>query len=617
MLKNEDIICVSSIDWDFIWQGHQEIMTRMARAGNRILYIENTGVRMPALRDFGRIRSRLKNWKSGIHGIRKIEEGLYVYSPIVLPFPYLKLARWINKKMMFSVLFRWLKAVGFKEPIVWAFLPTGLSNDLIEKIEPKALIYYCIDSFQASSKEAEKIKNTEKVMIERADLVFATARELVKHCSQYSKNVHYFPFGVNIDNFTAALSGQEDGSVSADLDGLRRPIAGYIGGIHKWVDQELVKFIAEKNSDISFVFCGPIQTDISDLKALPNVKFLGQKKTRELPYYVKEFDVCLIPYKIAEYTKNVYPTKLNEYLSLGKAVVSTALPEVVAFNSGNNSIVRIASSKEEFSDKVKRSAAVPMTKDESAIAMQAAKKNSWSDRVEKMSALIDDVTVRKAKEREGSWKDNLAGIYRSTRRKAIPALVIAAILYFAIFRTSLVWYLAEPLKISDVPARADVIVALGGGVGESGKVGQGHEERAQTAVRLYKEGLSDRILYMSGYRYLMKEAEVMKALSIFTGVNGSDILMDDRSLNTYEMSRSLKEMAYRNGWRSAILISSPYHLKRVKLLCDKNLKDIRISYVPVDKSAFFEHKDGPTWSQFKAIACEYLAIVYYKLKGYI
>ena len=30
MLQNEDIICISSIDWDFIWQGHQEIMTRLA-----------------------------------------------------------------------------------------------------------------------------------------------------------------------------------------------------------------------------------------------------------------------------------------------------------------------------------------------------------------------------------------------------------------------------------------------------------------------------------------------------------------------------------------------------------------------------------------------------------
>ena len=614
MLKNEDIICVSSIDWDFIWQGHQEIMTRFARVGNRVLYIENTGVRMPTIRDFGRIRSRFKNWRSGVHGIRKIEEGLYVYSPVVLPFPYLKIARWINNKVMFSVLFRWLKAVGFREPIVWAFLPTGLSNDLVEKIEPKALVYYCIDSFQASSKEAGRIKTTEKTMIERSDLIFATSKELVNHCSQHNKNVYYFPFGVNIDNFLGAACGT---SVKADLGAAKKPIVGYIGGIHKWIDLDLVKFIAEENSDVSFVFCGPMQTDISILRGLANVLFLGQKKTEELPYYVKEFDVCLIPYKIAEYTKNVYPTKLNEYLSLGKPVISTALPEVISFNAENSNIVRIAASKEEFSEKMRQSITAPLTKEEATIAVEAAKKNSWSGRVEKMSVLIDGVIGQKAKEREKSWRGNLAVIYRSTLRKFVPAVVAAVILYFIIFQTPLVWYLAEPLKINDIPQKSDVIVALGGGVGESGKVGQGHEERAYTAVKLYNEDLADKILYSSGYRYMMKEAEVMKAISIFKGVKDSDIMLDDQSTNTYKMVASLKDYVRTNGWDSIILVSSPYHLRRVKYLCDKSLKGVKIYYVPVENSQFYAHTDGPTLGQLAAIVREYLAMVYYKFKGYI
>jgi hypothetical protein len=30
MPHSTDIICISSIDWDFIWQGHQEIMSTLA-----------------------------------------------------------------------------------------------------------------------------------------------------------------------------------------------------------------------------------------------------------------------------------------------------------------------------------------------------------------------------------------------------------------------------------------------------------------------------------------------------------------------------------------------------------------------------------------------------------
>ena len=614
MLKNEDIICISSIDWDFIWQGHQEIMTRLARSGNRVLFIENTGVRTPTIKDFGRIRNRLKNWRAGIHGIRKIEEGLYVYSPLVLPFPYLRIARYINKKLIFSVLFKWLKAVGFKEPVVWTFLPTGLSLDLIDNIEPKALIYYCIDSFQASSKDARKIKRTEELLTRRADLVFTTSQELFDYCAANSKNVHYFPFGVNIDNFMSVLDKAT--TVPSDIKGVKRPIAGYVGGIHKWMDLELVKYVAERNKDISFVFCGPVQTDISNLKNLPNVSFLGQKKTEELPLYVKEFDIALIPYKITDYTKNVYPTKLNEYLSLGKPVISTDLPEVLKFNRENRDIVKVASGKEDFDQKIKDAVRQPPGETERRAAIDAAKKNSWSTRVEKMSALIENVIYEKFRERERSWKENITKIYKGARKNFVPALVIAGLVYMALFHTPLVWTMAKPLEVKDFPQKSDVVVALGGGVGESGKVGQGYEERVDSAVKLYKAGLAGKIVYSSGYKYIMREAEVMKALSIFMGAKAGDIILDQDSANTYEMVLKLKKLAADNNWKKIILVSSPYHMRRLKALCDKNLPGLIIYYVPVEKSSFYNHDSGVKLSQIRAILQEYLGIIYYKFKGY-
>ena len=48
MLRNRTVVCLSSIDWDFLWQGHQQIMATLARAGNRVVFVENTGVRRAA-----------------------------------------------------------------------------------------------------------------------------------------------------------------------------------------------------------------------------------------------------------------------------------------------------------------------------------------------------------------------------------------------------------------------------------------------------------------------------------------------------------------------------------------------------------------------------------------
>ena len=63
--KNHNIICISTIDWDFIWQGHQEIMSTLARQGDRVLFIENTGVRSVTLKDLPRLKHRLSNWRKG------------------------------------------------------------------------------------------------------------------------------------------------------------------------------------------------------------------------------------------------------------------------------------------------------------------------------------------------------------------------------------------------------------------------------------------------------------------------------------------------------------------------------------------------------------------------
>ena len=116
MLKNEDIICISSIDWDFIWQGHQEVMSVFAKNGNRVLFIENTGVRSPGIRDISRLSKRFRDYFKGVKGIRKESENLYIYSPIVLPFPYSRFARWVNKYILLSVIRRWMKAMRFSDP---------------------------------------------------------------------------------------------------------------------------------------------------------------------------------------------------------------------------------------------------------------------------------------------------------------------------------------------------------------------------------------------------------------------------------------------------------------------------------------------------------------------
>ena len=147
MLKNQNIICISSIDWDFVWQGHQEIMSVFAKNNNKVLFIENTGVRAPNFGDIQRLRKRVVSWFKSIRGFRGEQDNLYVYSPLILPFPYSRIARWFNKRMLITPIKNWMKTMEFHDPIIWTFLPTGTALDVISGIEKKLLVYYCIADF--------------------------------------------------------------------------------------------------------------------------------------------------------------------------------------------------------------------------------------------------------------------------------------------------------------------------------------------------------------------------------------------------------------------------------------------------------------------------------------
>jgi len=616
VLKKQNIICISSIDWDFIWQGHQEIMSSLAENGNKVLFIENTGVRAPGIKDMPRIKLRIRNWLAGVKGIRKEAENLYVFSPLVLPLPYSRAARIINKYLIMRALNRWMKAMNFSDPVVWSFLPTPLSVDIADNILKKILIYYCINNFSASSTSAKKIAASEKNMIKKADFVFVTSKQLCNYCSQYNNNTHIFPFAVNFSKFKESAD-----SVLHPPDELKKiakPIIGYVGGVHKWIDQELIEYAAKKYSSYSFVFVGPLQTDVSRLRVLKNVYFLGKKEHRELPLFVKYFDVCLIPYLITEYTNNVYPTKLNEYLALSKPVVSTGLPEVIEFNNQNGNIVYVSGTKENFTDCLEKA----VNEDKLSMKehrLKVAEDNSWVSRIEQMSRLIEGGINKKNTDNEAKWKENFIFFYRSARRKALSLSAVLVFLWILFFKTPFIWFAAVPLNISQAPHSADAIVVFGGGVGETGSPGKSTIERARYAVELYKEKYAKKIIFSSGYTYRYNDAENMKLFAVSMGVPDKDIILEKKANSTYENVKFTNDILNRHSWANILLVSSPYNTRRAKLVFDKIAGPVSVTYtpVPVNECQFYDRAEGVRFEQIKAIAHEYIGILYYFIKRYI
>ena len=614
VLHGRDIICLSSIDWDFIWQGHQEIMSTLAANGNRVLFVENTGVRRPSFKDLPRVTQRLRNWWRGTKGFRRDHQNLFIYSPLLLPFPYSRLAQRINRGLLTGALRRWMGAAGFGRPIVWTFLPTPLVRETIPRLDPLVSVYYCIDDFASSSPAAKRIAASERQLFRDADLVFVTSERLRSRAAEDSNSVHLFPFGVSYRKFEAERA-RADG-VPADLASLPRPVVGYIGGIHRWVDFDLLHGVASAMPEATFAMVGPLQVDESLAPHLPNVQYLGQRAHEDVPRYIKGFDAAIVPYRLSEYTANVYPTKLNEYLAMGVPVVATDLPEIRRFNAEHGQHVAVASDAPGFTTALRTALAQSPAPEGRQQRIAVARENSWESRIARMSGLIEAAIDAKRSQPE-PWEVRLRRAYRRARGRIVTAVVAVGVAYLLLFESPLLWIAARPLRMSEPPRPADAVVVLAGGVGESGEAGGGYQERVKTAIDLYDAGFTSHLVFVSGYAFAFKEAEIMRDLAVSRGVPESAIVLETTAATTYEDVVKARVILHRQGWRRILLVSSPYHMRRAMGVWAKQAPAIDVIPTPVTNSQFYTHGRGASFEQVRGIVHEYAALVYYRERGWL
>ena len=80
---------------------------------------------------------------------------------------------------------------------------------------------------------------------------------------------------------------------------------------------------------------------------MENIHYLGGKSYAELPKYLGNWDVAIMPFALNDSTKYISPTKTPEFLAGGKPVVSTAITDVINPYE-REGLVSIARSAEEF-----------------------------------------------------------------------------------------------------------------------------------------------------------------------------------------------------------------------------------------------------------------------------
>lgn len=172
---------------------------------------------------------------------------------------------------------------------------------------------------------------------------------------------------------------------------------------------------------------------------------------------------------------------------------------------------------------------------------------------------------------------------------------------FIVLGAVLVHFIGRFLVVDQRPLPSDAVILLSGDVG-----------RLEKSVELMREGYADKlILTKTDGR---GRGEISLRSVVQAGVPPEAIYPDYMAISTYTNAVNSKDIMLEHKFKSAIVVSSNYHMRRVKYIFDKVYKGsgIRLTFVAAPSENFSADR---WWSNRQYM--RYTMSEYIKLLGYV
>ena len=379
------ILCLSTSNYYPFPTRKQNIMNRMTDCS--ILYVDPPVTLIAPLKD-AKAKERLTLYKEGP---KQALPNLKVYAqPPVLPF--FNKRRDINErnqKKLAKYLAKILKDNDFGDDFwLWCYSPT--SCDVVAPLakemglEPATLwkrtIYDCVDRHSAypGHIDPQVVDEMEEDLARSCGCVFATAQGLYDRLKEFNGNTHLIPNGCAFELFHSVASMEKAGP---------SPHFGFVGMLQECLDYECMRAVTTEfpEGKISLIGRTLPGVDMSWTEQFPNIELVGLVPQRELPDYIKDFDVCLNVFADNELSRDVSPLKFYEYLATGKPVVSTLVPLQVLDYAES---IYLAETPAEFAMRCREALTEEADSPKRTARIEAARRNSWDEKVKEMKEIL-------------------------------------------------------------------------------------------------------------------------------------------------------------------------------------------------------------------------------------
>lgn len=397
MLKNRNILCTSIPAWKSNYASTIVELMKKLGSQNKVLYVQNPYTIKDLLGALIR-RDKKFPYRTVLGLAPAVEKHsdpgnfeVYVLTPPLnltinflptgsLHHRLLKINGWIVRRSVRKQ----LKKLGMTDDLIHivAFNPLmGVVNG--RKFSEKILVYHCYDEIGHSPWMKNHGAYYEEIFLQSSDAVIVTSQGLYETKKLGNPNCYLVRNGADTSLFSTAFQN----------DPPQQKTVGFIGSFDDRIDYEMLEYLAQSMPGTQFRFIGRVLSEkkVKAFEKYKNVHFTGPKSLQELPAYVKDFSVGIIPFVKNEFTKGIYPLKINEYLAAGIPVVATDFSYLHDFKD----IISIAANKEDFMKALEEE----MNSDNVQKRMarrEIAKNNSWDQRAEELSVVLETIENKKS-----------------------------------------------------------------------------------------------------------------------------------------------------------------------------------------------------------------------------
>ena len=357
----QDFLFFGIIDFDFRHQRPQHLASSYAQNGHRVFYVNVS--------------------HSAVDSVREIEPNLFIVNIKHPANLSIHITDWSDCEDLIKSYFdKLIRNYSIKDASIIVEYPNWVHivSYLRERYGFKIFLDYLDDFTGFTNPNTALVKKNNEILLKRADKVIPSSQFLSDLVHKYREDeTTIVRNGTEFSYFNKAYTEEINNS---------KPVIGYYGAIAHWFDVDKICYVADHMPDCELVLIGEVTAGREELETRGNIKLLGEKPYSEIAEHLKYFDVCLIPFDAStDLIKATNPVKFYEYLSAGKKIVATEIPELFDYK---DKYVYLTNDNEKFVEYIRLCLEKKDILATSEECIDFARQNDWQLRSDQFAEIV-------------------------------------------------------------------------------------------------------------------------------------------------------------------------------------------------------------------------------------